>query len=47
VKTLPSVGEAIELRRWREAEEQAVVVGRTLEGFAAHVDRATALLAAR
>ena len=44
VKTLPSIREAIELRRWREAEEQSVVVGRTLEGFATHVDRATALV---
>jgi N-acetylated-alpha-linked acidic dipeptidase len=41
VKTLPAVREAIELRRWREAEEQAVVVGRTLEGFAEQVERAT------
>jgi N-acetylated-alpha-linked acidic dipeptidase len=47
VKTLPAVREAIELRSWREAEEQAVAVGRTLEGFAAHLDRATAVLARR
>ena len=44
VKTLPGVREAIELRNWREAEEQAVVVGHTLEGFAAEVDRATEIL---
>jgi hypothetical protein len=44
VKTLPAVREAIELRSWREAEEQAVVVGRTLEGFAEQVERATAVL---
>jgi N-acetylated-alpha-linked acidic dipeptidase len=44
VKTLPAVREAIELRRWREAEEQAKVVGRTLEGFADHVERAAAAL---
>ena len=45
VKTLPAVREAIELRDWREAEAQAVVIGGTLEGFAAHLDRATAVLA--
>ena len=44
VKTLPAVREAIELRNWREAEAQAVVVGRTLEGFAEQVERATAVL---
>ncbi len=44
VKTLPAVREALELRRWSEAEAQAVVVGKTLEGFAAQVDRATAIL---
>jgi N-acetylated-alpha-linked acidic dipeptidase len=44
VKTLPGVREAIELRNWREAEEQAVLVGQTLEGFAAQVDRATGIL---
>jgi N-acetylated-alpha-linked acidic dipeptidase len=44
VKTLPAVREALELRRWREAEEQAVVVGRTLEGFAEQLERATAVL---
>jgi N-acetylated-alpha-linked acidic dipeptidase len=47
VKTLPAVREAIELRNWREAEEQAVVVGRTLEGFAAHLDRATGVIRGR
>ncbi len=44
VKTLPAVREAIELRRWREAEEQAVVVAGTLAGFAREVDRAAAIL---
>jgi len=47
VKTLPAVREAIELRNWREAEEQSVVAGRTLEGFAAHLDRATAVIRGR
>ncbi len=44
VKTLPAVREAIELRRWREAEEQAVVVAGTIEAFAREVDRAAAIL---
>ncbi|HEX9671800.1 MAG TPA: transferrin receptor-like dimerization domain-containing protein [Thermoanaerobaculia bacterium] len=44
VKTLPAVREAIELRRWREAEEQAAVVAKVLEGFARQVDKATAIL---
>ena len=44
VKTLPAVREAIELRSWREAEEQAVVVGRTLEAFAEQIERAAAVL---
>jgi N-acetylated-alpha-linked acidic dipeptidase len=44
VKTLPAVREAIELRRWQEAEEQAAVVAGTIEGFAAEVDRAAAIL---
>lgn len=44
VKTLPAVREAIELRKWQEADEQIVVVAKVLEGFAAEVDRATALL---
>ncbi len=45
VKTLPAVREAIELRNWREAEEQILVVARTLEGFAAQVEAASAILA--
>jgi N-acetylated-alpha-linked acidic dipeptidase len=44
VKTLPGVREALELRDWKAAEEQAVIAARTLEGFAAQIDRATALL---
>jgi len=44
VKTLPAVREAIELRQWQEAEEQIAVAGRTLEGFAAEVQRAAQLL---
>ncbi|PYQ04407.1 MAG: folate hydrolase [Acidobacteria bacterium] len=44
VKTLPGVREALEQRDWKAAEEQAAVAARTLEGFAAQIDRATALL---
>jgi N-acetylated-alpha-linked acidic dipeptidase len=44
VKTLPGVREALEQRDWKAAEEQAVIVARTLDGFAALIDRATALL---
>ena len=44
VKTLPGVREALEQRDWKAAEEQAVLAARTLEGFAAQIDRATALL---
>jgi N-acetylated-alpha-linked acidic dipeptidase len=44
VKTLPGVREALELRDWKAAEELAVITARTLEGFAAQIDRATALL---
>jgi N-acetylated-alpha-linked acidic dipeptidase len=47
VKTLPAVREAVELRQWREAEDQAAVVARTLEGFAGEIDRATALMSLR
>ncbi len=46
VKTLPAVREAIELRNWREAEEQVVVVGRTLEAFAGQVEKAAGILGA-
>jgi N-acetylated-alpha-linked acidic dipeptidase len=44
VKTLPGVREALEMRDWKAAEEQAVIAARTLEGFAALIDRATALV---
>jgi N-acetylated-alpha-linked acidic dipeptidase len=46
VKTLPGVREALEQRNWKEADEQATVVARVLEGYAAEIDRATALLSA-
>jgi N-acetylated-alpha-linked acidic dipeptidase len=44
VKTLPGVREALELRDWKAAEEEAVITAQTLEGFAAQIDRAAALL---
>jgi N-acetylated-alpha-linked acidic dipeptidase len=44
VKTLPAVREALEQREFAQAEEQAHVVAGVLEGFAAQIDRATALL---
>jgi len=43
VKTLPGVREAIEQRDWKEASEQITVVARTLERFAAEIDRAASL----
>jgi N-acetylated-alpha-linked acidic dipeptidase len=47
VKTLPAVREAIEQRRWSEAEAQMGVVAEVLRGAAAAVDRATAALEAK
>lgn len=44
VKTLPGVREAIEQHNWKEAEEQVAVVSGTIDGVAAEIDRATALL---
>jgi N-acetylated-alpha-linked acidic dipeptidase len=43
VKTLPAVREALEQRDWAQAEEQARTVAAVLEGFAAQIDRATAI----
>jgi N-acetylated-alpha-linked acidic dipeptidase len=43
VKTLPGVREAIEQRNWNEASEQIRVVSRTIENFAAEIDRAAKL----
>ncbi|HEX8248184.1 MAG TPA: transferrin receptor-like dimerization domain-containing protein [Pyrinomonadaceae bacterium] len=44
VKTLPAVREAIEQRDWKEASEQIEIVARTIENFAAEIDKATNLL---
>ncbi len=44
VKTLPSVREAIEQRDWKEANEQVLIVARTIENFAAEIDKATRIV---
>ncbi len=43
VKTLPGVREAIEQRDWKEASEQIAIVSRTIENFAAEIDKAAKL----
>jgi N-acetylated-alpha-linked acidic dipeptidase len=40
VKTLPGIREAIEQRNWKEAEEQITIASRTIENFAAEIDKA-------
>ncbi|MCH8333457.1 M28 family peptidase, partial [Candidatus Sumerlaeota bacterium] len=45
VKTLPGVREAIEERRWDEAEEHIVFVAEVLERLADEIDRASAKIA--
>ncbi len=44
VKTVPGVREAIEARRWQEADRYAVVTAKVLDGYCAQLDRITALL---
>jgi N-acetylated-alpha-linked acidic dipeptidase len=39
VKTMPAVREAIELRRWDEANAQVVVLAKVLEGYAAALEK--------
>ncbi len=43
VKTLPGAREAIEQRDWREAAAQIAIVSKTIENFAAEIDKATKL----
>ncbi|MGB5012505.1 MAG: transferrin receptor-like dimerization domain-containing protein, partial [Pyrinomonadaceae bacterium] len=43
VKTLPGIREAIEQRDWKEAGEQILIVSKTLENFAAEIDKAAKL----
>jgi N-acetylated-alpha-linked acidic dipeptidase len=45
VKTLPGVREAIEQRRWTEAEQQAVTTAAAIDRLSMQVQRATELLA--
>lgn len=47
VKTLPAVREAIEQRDWKEATQQIEVVARTIENFAAEIDKAAKLAQAQ
>lgn len=44
VKTLPGVREAIEERKFVEAQEQINILGEVLAGFALYIDKAAALL---
>jgi N-acetylated-alpha-linked acidic dipeptidase len=44
VKTVPGVREAIEARRWDEANRYAVITAKVLDGYRAKLDRLTALL---
>jgi N-acetylated-alpha-linked acidic dipeptidase len=44
VKTVPGVREAIEGRRWDEANRYAVITARVLDGYRAQLDRLTTLL---
>ena len=43
VKTLPGIREAIEQRNWTEATEQINITAKTIENFAAEIDRAAKL----
>ena len=43
---MPGVREAIEGKRWKEAEAQSAALGRALEAEAAVLDSASALLEA-
>jgi N-acetylated-alpha-linked acidic dipeptidase len=38
VKTLPGVREAIEQRKWRDADAQIIVLAKVLEGYAAALE---------
>jgi N-acetylated-alpha-linked acidic dipeptidase len=47
VKTIPGVREAIEQKKWKEADEQIAIVSKILEGEAALIDSAAAELEKR
>lgn len=44
VKTVPGVREAIEARRWDEANRYAVITAKVLDGYRVQLDKLTALL---
>ena len=44
VKTIPAVREAIEQRDWKQANEQIVVVSKTLDQFAEQINKATKII---
>lgn len=44
VKTLPGIREAIEQRNWKEAGEQISITSKTIENFAAEIDKAANLV---
>jgi N-acetylated-alpha-linked acidic dipeptidase len=44
VKTVPGVREALEARRWDEANKYAVVTAKVLDGYRAQLDKLTAML---
>jgi N-acetylated-alpha-linked acidic dipeptidase len=46
VKTLPGVREAIEERKWAEADQQTVAVSQVIDSFSATIDRGTSILKA-
>ncbi len=43
VKTMPGAREAIEQRNWKEASDNIESIAKTLENFAAEIDKATKL----
>jgi N-acetylated-alpha-linked acidic dipeptidase len=43
VKTLPGIREAIEQRNWKEATEQIGIAAKTIERFAAEIDKASSM----
>ncbi|MGH8213754.1 MAG: transferrin receptor-like dimerization domain-containing protein [Rhodanobacteraceae bacterium] len=44
VKTVPGVREALEARRWNEANKYAAVTAKVLDGYRAQLDKLTAML---
>jgi N-acetylated-alpha-linked acidic dipeptidase len=44
VKTIPGVREALEARRWEEANQYAVITARVIDGYRNQLDQLTAML---